>query len=356
MAKLIYGVSGEGSGHSSRARVIIEHLQQAGHTVKVASYDRGYRNLAADFDVTEIEGLHITSVDNKVSVVETFVENFRRIGAGLRSFQELRRLFDEYKPDCVITDFEPMTAHLASHCDVPLITIDNQHRMRYMYYPCPPTLKNEALVTETVIRAMIPRPDVSLVTTFYFDAVKNDRTFLFPPVLRDEVRAVEPSDDDYVLVYCTQEFPGLLEHLRQFPRERFVVYGFGRTGAEENIRFEESSAEGFLTDLARCKAVMATAGFTLITEALHLGKPYLALPMKGQFEQELNAMMLTELGYGKNGREETIETIGDFFYHLPDYRQRLRDYPREENRDIKAKLDELLADGCATAREFRAVG
>ena len=40
MAKLIYGVSGEGSGHSSRAREMIGHLVSVGHSVKVASYKR----------------------------------------------------------------------------------------------------------------------------------------------------------------------------------------------------------------------------------------------------------------------------------------------------------------------------
>jgi uncharacterized protein (TIGR00661 family) len=40
---------------------------------------------------------------------------------------------------------------------------------------------------------------------------------------------------------------------------------------------------------------MATAGFTLISEALHLKKPYLALPMIGQFEQAINAVFLEEM-------------------------------------------------------------
>ena len=78
MAKVVYGVSGEGSGHSSRAREMATHLLERGHDVKLASYDRGYRNLCADFDVLEIEGLSIASSDNKVSVVGTFVENLRR--------------------------------------------------------------------------------------------------------------------------------------------------------------------------------------------------------------------------------------------------------------------------------------
>jgi uncharacterized protein (TIGR00661 family) len=149
MAKIVYGVSGEGSGHSSRARVIAAHLRERGHDLWLVSYDRGYQNLKDDFRVLEVEGLCIASEDNKVSVVKTFTENLKRLPAGHRTLQQLRRqLFKEFQPDCVITDFEPMTAYLAHHYEVPLITLDNQHRMRYLKYECPPGLKLERRVTK----------------------------------------------------------------------------------------------------------------------------------------------------------------------------------------------------------------
>ena len=74
--------------------------------------------------------------------------------------------------------------------------------------------------------------------------------------------------------------------------------------------------------------------------------------MRGQFEQELNALMLAELGYGKNGRKATEETIGEFLYRLPEYRERLRGYVTDQGPPVESKLDELLADDCALAREF----
>ena len=61
MSKIIYGVSGEESGHSSRARVIATHLIASDHEVKIVSYDRGYCNLKDDFDVTEVIGLSTIS-------------------------------------------------------------------------------------------------------------------------------------------------------------------------------------------------------------------------------------------------------------------------------------------------------
>ncbi len=353
MARIVYGVSGEGSGHSSRAREMASHLREQGHTLKLVSYDRGYKNLKEDFDVFETEGLCIASEDNRVSIVRTFTENIKRLPEGYRSLQRLRHeVFKELQPDCVITDFEPMTAYLANHYDLPLITIDNQHRMRYVRYEKPPHSEMDAQATKTIIRAMVPRPDVSLVTAFCFGETKNERTFLFPPILRRAVLEKKPSDGSHILVYLTSAFDSCLDELRKFRRESFLVYGYDRSEQDGPLAFRPFSREGFLDDVASAKAVIATAGFTLISEALCLRKPYLAMPMQGQFEQELNAFQLAQEGYGKNVAEVDGESIGDFLYRLPEYRQQLAGYQPGDNSQIKAKLDELLADDCALARRF----
>ncbi len=353
MARIVYGVAGEGSGHSSRAREMASHLVRQGHVLKLVSYDRGYKNLREDFDVFETEGLCIASQDNKVSIVKTFTENIRRLGEGYRSLQRLRHeVFKEFRPDCVITDFEPMTAYLANHYGLPLVTIDNQHRMRYVKYQRPPHSQVDARATEVIIRAMVPRPDVSLVTAFCFGPTRNERTFLFPPILRQAVLERRPSEGEHILVYLTSGFDTCLDELRRFGRESFVVYGYDRSERDGPLRFRPFSRDGFLDDLASAKAVIATAGFTLISEALCLRKPYLAMPMQGQFEQELNGFQLAQEGYGKSLQEVDGEAIGDFLYRLPDYRQRLEGYRAGDNSQIKAKLDELLADQCAMARRF----
>ena len=113
MAKIVYGVAGEGSGHSSRSREMLTHLQDLGHRLIVVSYDRGYANLKDDFDVFETEGLHIASLDNRVSRVKTFTDNLQRLPKGHKKLQMLRKeVLKQFQPDCVITDFEPMTAYL----------------------------------------------------------------------------------------------------------------------------------------------------------------------------------------------------------------------------------------------------
>lgn len=352
MSRILYGVSGEGSGHSSRASLIAAYLENQGHQVKIASYDRGYRNLKDQFDTLEIAGLTIVSEDNQVSALKTITANLAKIPSGTRSLKQLKQTFADFAPDVVITDFEPTTAYLAGHFGLPLITIDNQHRMRYMQYEMPPALRQDALITETIIRAMVPTPWVSLITTFHFNPLKNERSFLFPPILRQSVLDLKTEEAEKILVYATSGFDSLLEVLRHFGRETFCVYGYDREEIIGNLHFRPFSKEGFLQDLAECKAVIATAGFTLISEALHLAKPYLAFPMQGQFEQHLNAFMLEQQGYGAQCHTPDRKNIAAFLYELPAYKSALQKYPRAGNSAITAKLNELLSDNLRLLKTF----
>lgn len=321
------------------------YLQSRGHTIKMVSYDRGLRNLRDHFDVTETAGLHIANKDNRVSVSRTITENLAKLPEFRRSVGKIRReLFTKFKPDAVITDFEPLTAYLAWYGKVPLISLDNQHRMRYMEYPCPPRLTKDARLTGLVIRLMVPRPAVSLATTFCFGNLKNDHTFLFPPILRDDVRAITPSRGEHILVYLSFGFDSYLDRLRARTDQSYVVYGYDKTAQEGRLTYRPFSREGFLRDMATSKAVIATAGFTTLTEALYYRKPYLALPMKGQFEQQLNGFLVEHLGYGLNDGEGQPAILDDFLGNLGRFDEKLKDYRAEDNTAIEQKLDELLAD------------
>ena len=353
MTRILYGLSGEGSGHSSRSKQMARHLESLGHEVWLASYDRGYRNLKDEFNVFEIEGLAIASADNKVSNIKTVTKNVKRLKKGWLRLRALRNeMFKIFEPEVVITDFEPMTAYLAHHYDIPLMTIDNQHRMRYMTYECPPGHQFDQKMTKSIIRAMVPRPDLSLVTTFYEGQVTNDRTLLFPPILRDEVIAMQPSDEGHILVYLTSGYDTLLSQLKNFTHERFIVYGYDRRDQNANLTFKLPSKQGFLDDLASSQAVIATAGFTLISEALYLKKPYLAMPMEGQYEQQLNGFWLEQLGLGHNAPEINEDVIGAFLYRLPEFNCVLESHESKGNMKIQAKLDELMQNNGQQLKEF----
>ena len=355
MANILYGVNGEGSGHSTRAKEMITHLQAQGHKVHVASFDRGLRNLKSEFEVTEIYGLRLAYVRNRVRYRKTIFGNLLKAPRAAKSIGQLTRLAKEWKIDLVVTDFEPLTCHLAHRMGLPVISIDNQHLLTRADISYPRECRKDAAAAKLVTRFMTHGCDAYLVITFFEAPLRRRDTFLFPPILRQEVLRARATNSDHVLVYVSSPSVELTELLKRI-RQRFVCYGFEGEGEDSNLVFRKPSLDGFLTDLAGCKAVLANAGFSLISEALHLRKPYLAWPLKRQFEQVFNAYYIQKMGYGAYWEDLNKERIESFLFNLEEYREKLRSYPAQDNSRIFAKLDELVASYGAKAMGKRAAG
>jgi uncharacterized protein (TIGR00661 family) len=347
MANILYGVNGEGAGHSTRAKEVITHLQRAGHNVHVASFDRGLQNLSKDFDVTEIFGWRLAYVNNQVRYRRTIARNLLAAPKAARSVSRLKKLAHEWNVQVVITDFEPLSCHVGHRLHLPVISIDNQHCLTNARVTYPTQYRRDAAATKMVVRLMVPRADAYLVTSFFSAELTKPKTFLFPPILREAVLQAKPREDDYVLVYVTSPAPELARLLSTV-RCRFVAYGFGREGQEGNILFKKPSLDGFLKDLIAARAVVANAGFSLVTEALHLGKPYLAVPVEHQFEQMFNAYWLEKAGYGAYWDELNKERVESFLFNLAVYKENLARYAREGNGKLLVKLDELIAQTTAS--------
>lgn len=346
MANILYGVNGEGSGHSTRAKEMIAHLQAQGHKVHVASFDRGLRNLKSEFEVTEIYGLRLAYVRNRVRYRKTIFGNLLKAPRAARSVKQLTRLAEEWKIDLVVTDFEPLTCHLAHRMGLPVISIDNQHLLTRAEISYPRECRKDAAAAKLVTRFMTHGCDAYLVISFFEAPLRRRDTFLFPPILRQEVLRARATSSDYVLVYVTSPSVELTELLKRI-RQRFVCYGFEGEGEDGNLVFRKPSLNGFLEDLAGCKAVLANSGFSLISEALHLRKPYLAWPLKRQFEQVFNAYYIQKMGYGAYWEDLNKERIESFLFNLEEYREKLRSYPAQDNSRIFGKLDELVTS-CGT--------
>ena len=193
-----------------------------------------------------------------------------------------------------------------------------------------------------LVMAKLPGCHHYLVTTFFYPEIIKPDSSLYPPILRENILNANASKGNHVLVYQTSKAnPDLLNILEKID-EKFIVYGFGEGQAPENVSLKGFSEEGFIHDLASAKAVIASAGFSLIGEALYLNKPYLAVPLARQFEQLLNAMYLRKLGYGDYCSQLSPDSIENFLKNLGQYETALADYSQEGNSLILENLDKIL--------------
>lgn len=340
---ILYGVNGEGSGHSTRSKEVIAHLLEKGHAVHVASFDRGLQNLSQDFEVTEIYGLRFAYVNNRVRYRRTVAKNLITAPQARRSASRLMKLAEEWQIDLVCTDFEPLSCYVGRRKRLPIISINNQHLLTNAEVEYPRQYRKEAAAAKLVTRCMTPGADAYIAISTFDAPVKHKRTFVFPPILRREILDVRPTMGEHVVVYVTSPSPELAKLLRNV-RARFVCYGFGREGEDGNLVFKKPSMDGFLRDLVSANAVIANAGFSLVSEALHLGKPYLAIPVKRQFEQVLNAYYVDKMNYGAYWDDLNKERVESFLFNREAYRAALAGYPRPGNGALMSKLDGLIAE------------
>src|SRR4030095_10802051 len=99
-----------------------------------------------------------------------------------------------------------------------------------------------------------------------------------PPILREEILAARAKAErgEHVLVYQTSDsYSDLVPTLRSLPG-RFIVYGLKRNESLGNVTLKEFSEAVFVDDLASSRAVITGGGFSLMTEAIYLGKPVLS--------------------------------------------------------------------------------
>jgi uncharacterized protein (TIGR00661 family) len=311
MAKIFYAVSGEGRGHATRARTLIESLKADHRIVLYAPHhahdvlDPVYRD-DPEVTVRRIPGLtfHYSAHDSAARRLDYFQTG----GHGLaylarlpRRVRELERELRRERPDLVVTDFEPLLPRAARRVGVPFVSLDHQHFLTtYDLSSLPLGLRLHAELMSWLVRLFYRGQAATVVSSFYFPplrrGVRNVRQI--GVLLRPEILGAEPEEGPHLLAYLRRfESPRVIEALRGCGCP-VRVYGLGERPDAGRLRFCAVDVERFAADLARCRGLVTTAGNQLIGEALYLGKPVLAVPERGNREQEVNAHFLRRSGAG----------------------------------------------------------
>ena len=352
--RILYGVAGEGMGHAVRSRVVIDHLAEQ-HDVTVVVSGRAHDYLKArerdHLGVHKIWGLSIVYEDNEVRNFRTVLSNVAgaALGGWPRNVKAYFDLVEQFSPDVVVSDFETWSYLFAKTHGVPCVSVDNIQIVNRCDHPPEVIAGREAefLVAKAVVKAKLPGCFHYLIASFFYPEIAKARTTLHPPVLRPEILGARAEPGEHLLVYQTSTSnEALPEILRRAGRE-CRVYGLRRDLAADerdgNLLWRPFSEAAFVEDLRTARAVLSGGSFTLMSEAVYLGKPMLAVPVRGQFEQILNARYLERLGYGVAAEEVTPEALAGFLEGLPELSRALARYRQDGNADLFAKLDAVLA-------------
>lgn len=348
-SRILYGVQGEGRGHASRSLQVIQWLVEQGYSVKVLTGGDALKVLGGqNLDLEEIPLFRYHyGRDGKLCPWRTLARNATLafglfLGLG-RSMGKVQALADRFRPDLIISDFEPFLSRLARRRRVPLLAIDHQHFLTESVLPALATLRKTMMLRlyQLGTRMLAGCPDRIITSSFYHFPKKRDSRAVFvgpfiPGSLRDYLPRQAPAPGDPVTVYLKQ--PGylsaLLPVLAARPDAPFHVFADWRqsppSGLPPHVHLHPIDRDAFLSRLASSKALLTTAGNQVIGEAVFLRKPVLAFPEPDVLEQELNALALHQSGFGESVRLADFAAADwdRFEGQLPAYRRRIASHFR----------------------------
>ena len=345
---ILYGVPGEGMGHATRSKVVIDHLLQNGHELCIVSSGRAFQFLNKEFPgrVLEIKGFHFAYKNAEISIAQTFLRNLKLAGTNI-IYNTAKKLLirRSFHPNLVISDFESFTFFFAKEQCLPIVSIDNMQVMSrcQIDLEIPKQERKNYLLAKNIVRVKVPACDHYFISSFFEVEIKKKNTDLVPPIIRTAIRKAEIEKGKHIVMYQTSNsLKTILHTLSQLPNEKFFVYGMNMDTTEANVTFKPFSELGFIQDLASAKAVIANGGFSLISEAVYLKKPVYSFPIQKQFEQWMNAAYIEKSGYGRHFDAHAADYLKAFIYDLPIFNERLANYQQNGNAVLFSKLDQFI--------------
>lgn len=329
--KFFCGVQATGRGHISRYLVVKEILERHGHEVFGYATGRELPSYAQDIQKFE-PGPSFFIERNRVSVWSTTLYNVPRLRAYYASVTALAKFIREQRFDHAIVDFEPVSARALTRLRKRFTIFDNQ----------------------TIAFAELPhtagvqwaRRGMALFVRFYYGSFRQVRRFLtysfaplkpklrgqqiIPPCVRKDVLGITPSAGEHFLFYSSigELPPGLIEFAKRNPgiEVRAYVTGLRNADVPANIILPGLDSSGFLNDFASCRVFIANAGFESLAEAIHLRKPVVVAPIRGQWEQQINAGLVEEFGIGLAAPDFSLQTFEAALRHDKAPSEEVRDW------------------------------
>ena len=291
--KILYAIQGTGNGHISRAREIVPLLQQYGELDLLVSGTEAEVSLAQPLKYKLHGASFVFGVNGGVDKWATY------------KIMDLRQLWHDMHAiplkqyDLIVNDFEPVTAWACKFQKVKSVSLSHQCSFVSKKTPRPKKWN----FAEIFFKYYSPTDHH---IGFHFDRYDD---FIHTPVIRSEIRNLEPTNKGHYTVYLPAYDDKLLvKYLSQIDVEWEVFSKRQKLHYKEgNVKVSPIDNYAFNESLASCEGLLTGGGFEGPAEALQLQKKVLMVPMRDQYEQQCNALAAKRLGVA------VIDEVDDSF-------------------------------------------
>ncbi len=281
--KILYAIQGTGNGHISRAREIVPLLQQYGELDLLISGTEAEVSLSQPIKYRLHGFSFVFGTKGGVDKWATFkLMNLRKLWYDVHHLP-----LAQY--DLIINDFEPVSAWACRLQKLPSVSLS--HQCSFVSHKTPrPAKWNYA---EWLFKYYSP---TTHHIGFHFEKYDD---FIHTPVIRSGIRSLEPVNDGHYTVYLpAYDDKTLMNYLRKTDSVQWHIFSKRQKThyQDGNIQIFPVNNESFNKSMASCEGLLTGGGFEGPAEALYLKKKVLMIPMKGQYEQQCNALAASKIG------------------------------------------------------------
>ena len=326
--KYLFIIQGEGRGHLTQAISLSSILRKNGHEVVGALVGKNKDRVIPKFFYDKIgtEVITYNSPNFVWNKAETDVKLFQTVVSNMTTskFRDYNKSMDlihneikEREPDVVINFYELLAGltNLRYNEQTPFISMAHQYLIMHSQYPFRKMDKQKMLYLKLNTFLSSYGSSKKLGLSFYdMEEDTNNNISIVPPLLRDEVLKLKPTQGDYILTYIVVK--GFAEEIMKWhyenPEQKLHVFWDKNTESEETeiddtLTFHKINDIKFLEYLANCKAFVTTAGFESVCEAMYLNKSIMMIPT--HVEQKINSLDAQSSGIGIASNDFNITKI-----------------------------------------------
>jgi uncharacterized protein (TIGR00661 family) len=323
MKKFIFIVQGEGRGHLTQAIALSEMLHKAGHEVVATLLGIADEKPIPKFFREQMDSPIISFQSPSLTyhpktkalcIYRTIKNGIFKLPTYLKSISKIKKTIAQFNPDVIINFYDVLggihqfSSKYLWFNQKPMICIAHQYLLLHKDFIYP---KNHQWIDRFLVNlnTQLTSLAASKCLALSFKKMENDKGIIVvPPLLRNEVWKLKYSQNeekDYILAYMTQ--PSMERELINWHYKNMgvEVHCFSdRQQIPETLRhssklyFHKINGTKFLEMMAECRAVVSTAGFESICEAMLLNKPTMMIPLPKHFEQNCNSVDAELAGAG----------------------------------------------------------
>jgi uncharacterized protein (TIGR00661 family) len=282
--KILYGIQLTGNGHITRSSQLIKSLIDDGFDVDIITSGSNSQ-IKIPFKIKKhFEGLSMYY--NKRGGID-WTQTFKQSNIK-QFFKDIKYDVSEY--DLVISDFEPISAWSAKKSRITSVGFGNQYSFISDKLPRPLI---QDVFSETFLKRFAKCDyNIALSYTPYDD-------FIYKPLINQDLINMDKGDENFFLIYLPSlPIEKILNEIQSFKNYNWKIYSpsIKKYKKNNNTEFIVLNSDNFKIDLLNCSGVITASGFSTTSEALILNKKLWSIPIKGQYEQLCNSVLLKKMG------------------------------------------------------------